>query len=49
MQWDLLDERPFIEKDYLPVSLGKDSRNHKNQEVDFYFPTQTVLSCARSL
>ena len=48
-QWDLLDERPFIEKDYLPVSLGMGLDSRKSGDVDFGFPTRTVLSCARSV
>lgn len=48
-QWDLLDEQPFLEKDYMPILLGKDLRDRQNKMVDYGLPSQTVLSCARSL
>lgn len=37
---DLLDEKPLIEKDFLPERVGKG---------DFKFPTRTTLSCAKSI
>lgn len=47
MQWDLLDEQPLIEKDFVPVTLGKNTSGLSGESGDFYFPTRTVLSCAR--
>ncbi len=48
-QWDLLDEQPFLEKDYMPELLGKELLDRQNKKVDYGLPSQTVLSCARSL
>lgn len=47
-QWDLLDEQPFIDKDFLPQLLGKGKKDIRGNVSDLGFPTQTVLSCARS-
>lgn len=48
-QWDLLDEQPLIEKDFLPLCLGRGRQDSWGRGVDFGFPVQTVLSCARTL
>lgn len=48
-QWDLLDEQPLLEKDYIPVLLGKTLHDKQNNMIDYGFPTQTVLSCSRSV
>lgn len=37
---DLIEETEVIEKDYIPSVIG---------ESDFYFPTRTVLSCAKTV
>lgn len=37
---DLIEETEIIEKDYIPASVG---------EGDYYFPTRTVLSCAKTI
>lgn len=39
---DLIGETEIIEKDYLPREVG-------NGNVDFLFPTRTVLSCAKTI
>ncbi len=37
---DLIEETELIEKDFIPSEIGKS---------DYYFPTRTVLSCAKNI
>lgn len=47
VMWDLLDEQPVIEKDFLPEALGYGRRNMAGAASDFAFPSPTVLSAGR--
>lgn len=44
IMWDLLDEQPVIEKDFLPFSFGVHKKDILGRDVDFSFPSPTVLS-----
>lgn len=48
-QDDLLVENTLLKKDFLPDSIGGDSKGINRNKQSYYFPNRTVLSCANNI